>query len=296
MRTVQLGSSDLRVGEIGLGAMSLGPDPQRAREIVARAVDLGVTLIDTADLYDRGLNEELVGRALRGVRERVVIATKVGNRWRPDGSGWDWDPSGAHLRTAVHASLRRLGVDAIDLYQLHGGTIDDPIDEAIDAFETLKREGWIRHYGISSIRPNVIRRWLERSKIVSVMMQFSLLDRRPEELFPEIAGAGVSVIARGPVAKGLLATKAPSDYLEHDAAGVAAAQAALDRLAGPGSRAQRALRFALAPEVVACAVPGARTLEQLEENVAAVGVPPLTEAALERLRTEVPVHRYRKHR
>ena len=203
MRSNRLGSSDLLVSEIGLGCMSLGTDPRRAADIVHRAVELGVTFFDTADLYDRGVNEELVGRALRGVRDRVVIASKVGNRWREDGSGWDWDPSKAYIRQAVEGSLRRLGVEVIDLYQLHGGTIDDPVDETIEAFEELKAEGLIRYYGLSSIRPNVIREYVRRSNIASVMMQYSLLDRRPEEeVFGLLLDHGVSVIVRGPVAKG----------------------------------------------------------------------------------------------
>ena len=108
--------------------MSLTPHKAGAERIIRTALDLGVTLFDTADLYDHGVNEELVGEALRGVRGRVVIATKVGNRWRPDGSGWDWDPAEKYILQEVHASLRRLRTDCIDLYQLHGGTMDDPAD------------------------------------------------------------------------------------------------------------------------------------------------------------------------
>lgn len=298
MRSNRLGSSDLLVSEIGLGCMSLGTDPQRAADIVHRAVELGVTLFDTADLYNRGVNEELVGRALRGVRDRVVIASKVGNRWREDGSGWDWDPSEAYIRQAVEGSLRRLGVEVIDLYQLHGGTIDDPVDETIEAFEGLKAEGLIRHYGLSSIRPNVIREYVRRSNIASVMMQYSLLDRRPEEeIFGLLLDHGVSVIVRGPVAKGLLADKPPAPYLEHGPEVVATAREALDRAVGPRrSRAQVALRYSLAHPVVATLIPGASSLFQLEENLAAAESPALTAEELSRLREVVPALHYRQHR
>ncbi|MCY4354905.1 MAG: aldo/keto reductase [Truepera sp.] len=298
MRSNRLGSSDLLVSEIGLGCMSLGTDPRRAADIVHRAVELGVTFFDTADLYNRGVNEELVGRALRGVRDRVVIASKVGNRWRGDGSGWDWDPSKAYIRQAVEGSLRRLGVEVIDLYQLHGGTIDDPVDETIEAFEELKAEGLIRCYGLSSIRPNVIREYVRRSNIASVMMQHSLLDRRPEEeIFGLLLDHGVSVIVRGPVAKGLLADKPPAPYLEHGPEVVAAAQEALDRAVGPRrSRAQVALRYSLAHPVVATLIPGASSLFQLEENLAAAESPALTEGELSRLREVVPALHYRQHR
>ena len=105
---------------------------------------------------------------------------------------------------AVKDSLKRLGTDYIDLYQLHGGTMEDNVSETIEAFEALKKEGVIREYGISSIRPNVIERFLSNSSAVSVMMQYSLLDRRPEEWFPMIRDAGASVITRGTLAKGLL--------------------------------------------------------------------------------------------
>ena len=298
MRSNRLGSSDLLVSEIGLGCMSLGTDPRRAADIVHRAVELGVTFFDTADLYDRGVNEELVGRALRGVRDRVVIASKVGNRWREDGSGWDWDPSKAYIRQAVEGSLRRLGVEVIDLYQLHGGTIADPVDETIEAFEELKAEGLIRYYGLSSIRPNVIREYVRRSNIASVMMQYSLLDRRPEEeVFGLLLDHGVSVIVRGPVAKGLLADKPPAPYLEHGPEVVAAAQEALDRAVGPRrSRAQVALRYSLAHPVVTTLIPGASSLFQLEENLAAAESPALTAEELSRLREVVPALHYRQHR
>ena len=107
--------------------MSLGEGDPEAARLIHQAMERGVNFFDTADLYEKGLNEERIGRILRGKREQVVLATKVGNRWRADG-GWDWDPRKAYILKAVEASLTRLGTDRIDLYQLHGGTIDDPID------------------------------------------------------------------------------------------------------------------------------------------------------------------------
>ena len=125
-----------------------------------------------------------------------------------DQTGWSWDPSKSYIKEAVKQSLKRLGTDYIDLYQLHGGTIEDPIDETIEAFEELKAEGYIRYYGISSIRPNVIREYVKKSNIVSVMMQYSILDRRPEEeALPLLHEHGISVVTRGPLAKGLLSDK-----------------------------------------------------------------------------------------
>ena len=142
----RLGHSDLEVGVIGFGCMSLGEDHADNARLIHAALDRGLDYFDTADLYQHGENEVTVGRALQG-RKDAVIATKVGNQWRPDGSGWDWNPGKAYIKEAVVGSLRRLRTDCIDLYQLHGGTIDDPLDETIEAFEELKAAGTIRHTG-----------------------------------------------------------------------------------------------------------------------------------------------------
>ena len=166
-----LGKSGLAVSEISFGGMSLGEDERQNALLLNKAFDKGINLFDTADLYQQGRNEASIGKALREKRKEVIIATKVGNQWRADGSGWDWNPRKAYILASVHESLARLQTDYIDLYQLHGGTLDDPIDETIEAFEQLQQEGKIRYYGISSIRPNVIREYVQRSHMVSVMMQ-----------------------------------------------------------------------------------------------------------------------------
>ena len=144
MNKRKLGHSNIYVSEIGFGCMSLGTSENEAIRIIHEAMDKGVNYFDTADLYDRGLNEEIVGKALKGKRHDVVIATKVGNRWTEQGNGWTWDPSKTYIKEAVKHSLRRLQTDYIDVYQLHGGTIDDPIDETIEAFEELQQEGIIQ--------------------------------------------------------------------------------------------------------------------------------------------------------
>ena len=201
MKKNRLGKSDLYVSEIGLGCMSLGTDEAAARRIIDEALDLGINFFDTADLYDRGLNEEIVGRALEGRRSEVVLARIEGRQpHHPGRDGWVWDPSKEYIMEAVKDSLRRLRTDYIDLYQLHGGTMEVPMDETIEAFERLKEQGWIRWYGISSIRPNVIREYVKRSNIVSVMNQYSILrppGRRGGD--PLLQEHGISIIARGPV-------------------------------------------------------------------------------------------------
>ena len=136
MEYKQLGSSELKVSRLSLGGMSFHTEAQ-AQPIIYQALDLGINYFDTADLYDKGENEQIIGKLLKDRRQDVILATKVGNQWRKDGSGWDWNPSKDYIKTAVKQSLKRLQTDYIDLYQLHGGTIDDPIDETIEAFEEL---------------------------------------------------------------------------------------------------------------------------------------------------------------
>ncbi|XID91959.1 aldo/keto reductase [Paenibacillaceae bacterium WGS1546] len=300
MKRNRLGTSDLFVGEIGLGCMSLGTEEDQAVGLIHEALDRGVDLLDTADLYDAGRNEELVGKAVRGRRERVVLATKVGNRRIPGREGWTWDPSRDYILSAAKDSLKRLGTDYIDLYQLHGGTIDDPIDETIEAFEQLKREGVIRAYGISSIRPNVIREYAARSSAVSVMNPYSIVDRRAEEsVLPLLQEKGMSVIARGPLASGALAAnrepvKGVADYELEE---LVALRERLASLTSAGrSLTQLAIRYSLSHPAVAAAIPGASSREQLLQNLAAAEVPELTEEELRTIRLASKANRYSLHR
>lgn len=300
MKRNRLGASDLLVGEIGLGCMSLGTEETKATAIIHEALELGVNLLDTADLYDSGRNEELVGKAIRGRRSQVVLATKVGNRRVSGQDGWVWDPSKAYILSAVKDSLKRLGTDYIDLYQLHGGTIDDPIDETIEAFEQLKREGVIREYGISSIRPNVIREYAARSSIVSVMNAYSIVDRRAEEeVLPLLREKGIGVIARGPLASGALAAgrepvKGVPDY---ELAELVELRERLQELTTPErSLTQLAIRYSLSDPAVAVAIPGASSREQLLRNVAAADAPELTAEQIEAVRRVSKANRYAQHR
>jgi len=300
MKKNPLGNSGLEVGEIGLGCMSLGTDERRAAAIVHEALELGVNFFDTADLYDGGRNEELLGKALAGRRGDVVIATKVGNRRIPGRDGWVWDPSKAYILSAVKESLRRLRTDYIDLYQLHGGTIEDNIDETIEAFEELKRAGVIRCYGISSMRPNVVREYVRRSGIASVMLPYSALDRRAEEeLLPLLAERGIAAIVRGPLAKGALATEREAvgpfqDYSEEEVRSVRAKLREMER--GERRMTQLALRFALSPPAVAAAVPGASSVAQLRDNVRAAQVSPLSEEEIAQIRSFTKANRFTRHR
>jgi aryl-alcohol dehydrogenase-like predicted oxidoreductase len=300
MRMNRLGSSDLIVSEIGLGCMSLGTEETNAIGLIHEALDRGVNFLDTADLYDAGTNEEIVGKAIKGRRDRVILATKVGNRRIPGQDGWSWDASKAYILSAVKDSLRRLGTDYIDLYQLHGGTLEDPMDDTIEAFEQLKKEGVIREYGISSIRPNVIREYVSRSSIVSIMNQYSIVDRRGEEtVFPLLQEHQISVIARGPLASGALAAnREPSKgVLDYELEELRELRRKLQDLETPErSLTQLAIRYSLAHPAVAVAIPGARSREQLLQNLAAADLPELSAVEIEMIRSFSKANQYTVHR
>jgi aryl-alcohol dehydrogenase-like predicted oxidoreductase len=307
MKKRKLGKSNILVSELGLGCMSIGTDEKSAHEIINAALEEGINYFDTADLYDRGLNEKLIGQALKNVREDIVIATKVGNRWNQEGDGWFWDPSKTYIKEAVKNSLKRLGTDYIDLYQLHGGTLEDPIAETIEAFEELKAEGFIRSYGISSIRPNVIREYIQKSSIDFVMMQYSILDRRPEEeSLPLIQQHGISLVTRGPLAKGLLSNRAldnvrssfkENGYLDYSWTELNELLLTLkDKLAVSRSMTEISLQFNLANPAVTSVVAGASSPAQLRENARAVKGEPLTNEEVSLIKEISKLSQYKQHR
>jgi aryl-alcohol dehydrogenase-like predicted oxidoreductase len=293
-----LGKSDLNISRLGFGCMSLDPKDPQGENILHMAMDAGINYFDTADLYNKGQNEMMLGRAFRDKRKELILATKVGNQWRNDGSGWDWNPSKKYILSSIDQSLERLQTDHIDLYQLHGGTIEDPIDDVIEAFELLKSAGKIRYYGISSIRPNVIREYVKRSSIISVMMQYSLLDRRPEEeMLPLLKENQIGVLARGSVAKGLLISKPAEHYLNYSAEQVLGAAATVKSVSGNKSNAlETSVCFVLKNPAVSSAVIGIRTEAQLKEALAIRIADLLGEDQLETLRNILPANKYIDHR
>ena len=176
--------------------------------------------------------------------------------------------------------------------------MDDPIDETIDAFEILRQQGKIRYYGISSIRPNVIRAYIQRSNIVSVMMQYSLLDRRPEETcLPLLEEHTIGMLARGTVAGGLLADKPADAYLNYTVDEVYKMSSALHAISGMSRNAsQTALQFVLQQAAITSAVVGIRTQQQLDDIVGAIAAPALTDSEIAFLRSQIPVNYYSQHR
>ncbi|MDR9415264.1 MAG: aldo/keto reductase [Gracilimonas sp.] len=296
MNYQKLGNSNLNVSELGFGCMSLELDKgvDSITDLVRSAYRAGINLFDTADLYDRGKNEEMLGTALKPIRDQVLISTKVGNEWREDGSGWEWNPSKEYILTGITESLRRLQTDYIDLYMLHGGTIDDPIDESIEAFERLKKQGKIRAYGISSIRPNTIKEWVKRSNIDCVMMQYSLLDRRPEEeILDLLADNDISVLTRGTLAKGMLIDKPAEDYLGYSAQEVERLKKALF---DAGEPLGTSIKYVQQHPAVASVVAGMRTKSQLQELISANDLQTVTQNELHKIGKVLRPNLYQNHR
>ena len=298
MKYRQLGQTKIKISETGFGCMSLGHDSTLNLRLIQEALDLGINYFDTADIYQDGNNELQLGAALKGNRKAAVISTKVGHVWSTVTNGWTWNPSAEHILKAVDESLKRLQTDYIDLYMLHGGTLQDPSEQIIDTFETLMKNGKIRSYGLSSIRPSVIQKYVGQSKPSAVMMQYSLLDRRPEESsIPFLSNNQVSVLARGSLAKGLLAGKAPADFLNFPKSEVAQGFEKLLSLSGPRRTAgQTALRFVLSQEAVGSAVVGIRTIDQLREAASTSETPALSDDELAALQNLFKVQYYTEHR
>ncbi|MGI4727889.1 MAG: aldo/keto reductase [Janthinobacterium lividum] len=297
MEYATLGKSDLQISKIAFGCMSLRGDEKQNQSLIVKALELGINYFDTADLYEDGENEIKIGKLLKSNRDKIILASKVGNQKLSDGST-KWNASKAYILNAVDASLQRLQTDYLDLYQLHGGMIEDNIDETIEAFEVLKQQGKIKYYGISSIRPNVIREYVAKSNIVSVMMQYSLLDRRPEETcFDLLEKNQISIVTRGSVAQGLLVDKPAKAYLNYTEKQVLKAAQAIKQISGENrSEAQAAIQFALLPKVVASAVIGIRTEAQLIDVANTTDLPKLSDHESEVLDNAITPNIYGQHR
>lgn len=208
MKNIQ-SNNNLSISQIALGCMNLPVDDEiKTEEIIEYALSENINYFDTADLYQFGRNEEVVGNILKNYRSRnnFTIGTKVGNEFDKQlQQKIGWNPTSKYIKQQVKYSLHRLNMDHIELYQLHGGTIEDDKDETIAAFEDLKAEGIIRSYGLSSIRPNVIDYYIENSNLDTLMLQFNPIDNRPLELMDSLDN--IVVMARGPLMQGLFTEK-----------------------------------------------------------------------------------------
>lgn len=298
MKYNTLQKTGFKVSEVSFGCMSLKSSGTDNDAMISKAIDSGINLFDTADLYEKGENEKLLGAALKGKRKEVLISTKVGNRWKEDGSGWEWCPRKEYILKAVDASLKRLQTDYIDLYLLHGGTMDDPMDESIEAFERLVDMGKIRSYGLSSIRPNVIREFVNRSNIAAVMTQYSLLDRRPEEeTLSLLLDSNIGILARGSMAGGLLINKPAADYIDRKAAEVEKIIKDLKHnLPEDRTATEAAIRYVIDNPAVTTAVAGIRTMQQLEDVLSSANAASLTAEEWQQLQSVWAGNIYKEHR
>src|SRR5689334_13402932 len=205
----RLGNSTLGVSAIGLGCMSMsgayGPgDDAQSIAVVHRALDLGVDFIDSSDMYGWGHNEELLGKALRGKRDKVVLATKFGNLRKPDGTpGVNGRPD--YVPQACDASLKRLGVDVIDLYYQHRVDPSVPIEDTVGAMARLVELGKVRFLGLSEAGPATVRRAHRVHPIAALQLEYSLLYRvEAEEILPTLRELGISLVAYSPLGRSLL--------------------------------------------------------------------------------------------
>ena len=224
MKHISLGGLD--VSRIGLGAMSMSGyynigEGSDAESILAihRALDLGVTHLDTAEIYGPFINEELVGRAVRGHRDKVVLATKFGIVSHAGGGPGVLDSSPANIRTAVEGSLRRLGTDYVDLYYQHRVDQKTPIEDTISALSKLVTEGKVRHIGLSEAGPATIRRAHAVHPVTALQTEYSLWSRDPEaELLPLLRELGIGFVPYSPLGHGFLTGKIrlPDDLAADD--------------------------------------------------------------------------------
>ena len=223
MKTRTLGR-DLVVSEIGLGCMGMsefyGPgDEEESLRTIHLALELGVTFLDTADMYGPFTNEVLVGKAIAGERERVIIATKFGNERLPDGTRIGINGTPEYVRKACDASLQRLGVDTIDLYYQHRVDKSTPIEETVGAMAELVRAGKVKHLGLSEASPATIRRAHAVHPITALQSEYSLWSRDPEgELLSTLRELGIGFVPYSPLGRGFLTGqfKTPEDIPEGD--------------------------------------------------------------------------------
>lgn len=293
----------LSLSELSLGCMNLPTDDKaEAEKIIEAALSAGITYFDTADLYQFGENEQMVGEILNKYRSQYnfTIGTKVGNQF--DAAKQEkiaWNPGASYIKEAVKDSLHRLGIDQIDLYQLHGGTIEDDKDETIQAFEDLKQDGVIRSYGISSIRMNVIDYYRKHSSMATLMMQFNPIDNRPLEVMETLGD--IRPLARGPVMKGLMSHKSSKVLEEKFESGILdyskdELKESIDALARLNSDLT-ALSYAFLRKNNAVIVNGVSSLEQLNDNLKSYGkTEDLTEQEYSRILKAIKTLKYGEHR
>jgi len=295
MKTRTLGPSGPQVSAIGLGCMGMsafyGPasDEALATSVLHRALDLGVTLFDTAEMYGPYTNEELLGRALAGKRDRAFVATKFGIGYNAERTALKVDGSPANVRRAIEGSLKRLNTDHVDLYYLHRVDLDTPIEDTVGAMAELVTEGKVRFLGLSEAAPETLRRAHATHPITALQTEYSLWSREPEnDILATCEELGVGFVPYSPLGRGFLSgeIKSVEDLAADDfrrtnprfmgdnfqknidlvnAVGAIAADKGV-------TGAQLALAWVLAQGDHLVPIPGTRRIATLEENVAAAEI------------------------
>jgi aryl-alcohol dehydrogenase-like predicted oxidoreductase len=305
MEQRQLGTSGLTTSALGLGCMGMtyaygATDADEAIATIHRAIELGVTFLDTAELYGPHTNEELVGRALAGRRDEVVLATKFGVKPNADGpAGRPLDGTPENVRQSIEGSLKRLNTDHVDLYYQHRMDPDTPIEETVGALGELVQEGKVRHIGLSEAAPDTIRAAHAVHPITAVQSEYSLFTRDMEdEVLPTLRELGIGLIAYSPLGRGFLSGRFSSaDELDADdwrrtqprfqgenaernieLAGTVAELASEKGIAP----AQLALAWVLAQGDDIVPIPGTKRRRYIEQNAAALDVQ-LSDADLARI-------------
>ena len=294
MEQRMLGQQGLRVSALGLGCMGMSEfygahDDATSTAVIHRAIDLGVTFIDTADMYGSGHNEILLGKAIKDRREGLIIATKFGNVRGPNGERLGISGKPDYVKSACDASLKRLGIDVIDLYYQHRVDPQTPIEDTVGAMADLVKAGKVRYLGLSEAAPNTIRRAHAVHAISALQTEYSLWSRDPEaEIFPTIRELGIGFVPYSPLGRGFLTGRFASnadladgdfrkisprfseDNIEANRAllGVIETMA----IAKHATPAQIALAWVMAQGNDIVPIPGTRRIAYLEENLNSMSV------------------------
>ena len=295
MQKRRLGNSNLEVSALGLGCMGMsfgyGPaaDKQEMISLIRTAVERGITLFDTAEVYGPFTNEELVGEALAPVRDQVVIATKFGFKLSPEGKQIGVDSRPQHIKEVAEASLKRLRTDTIDLFYQHRVDPAVPIEDVAGAVKSLIQEGKVKHFGLSEAGVQTIRRAHAVQRVTALQSEYSLWWRKPEvEVLPTLEELGIGLVPFSPLGRGFLtgkideSTSFDSSDFRHNVPRFTpearkANQALVEMLRSIGARknatpAQLALAWLLAQKPWIVPIPGTTKLNRLEENIGSVSV------------------------